>query len=215
MREAPKIWTISQICVSSLGRGHANLLCILPILVYVLPKWAQGRVASLSGNLTPGLLHDRQDTHHYSNEDSKVAQSCLTLCNPMDYRVHGILQARILEWVAFPFSSGSSPPRNSTGISCIAGGFFTNWAVREASITTTLSQVTIIFLLQDFLFFLQSFFWPSLLHITSKMMLLKHTNLIISVLVRETSGFPFLLRWKLDILNVAFQAKHDVDFAWS
>ena len=34
----------------------------------------------------------------------KVAQSCLTLCNPMDYTVHGILQARILEWVAFPFS---------------------------------------------------------------------------------------------------------------
>ena len=34
----------------------------------------------------------------------KVAQSCLTLCNPMDYTAHGLLQARILEWVAFPFS---------------------------------------------------------------------------------------------------------------
>ena len=45
----------------------------------------------------------------------KVAQSCLTLCDPMDYRVHGILQARILEWVAFPFSSGSSRPRNEPG----------------------------------------------------------------------------------------------------
>ena len=42
----------------------------------------------------------------------KVAQSGLTLCDPMDYTVHGILQARILEWVAFPFSSGSSQPRN-------------------------------------------------------------------------------------------------------
>ena len=40
-----------------------------------------------------------------------VAKSCLTLCNPMDYPVHGILQARILEWVAFPFSRGSSQPR--------------------------------------------------------------------------------------------------------
>ena len=39
---------------------------------------------------------------------TKVAQSCLTLCDPMDYSVHGILQARILEWVAFPFSRGSS-----------------------------------------------------------------------------------------------------------
>ena len=41
----------------------------------------------------------------------KVAQLCPTLCNPMDYTVHGILQARILEWVAFPFSRGSSQPR--------------------------------------------------------------------------------------------------------
>ena len=40
----------------------------------------------------------------------KVTQSCLTLCNPMDYTVHGILQARILEWVAFPFGKGSSQP---------------------------------------------------------------------------------------------------------
>ena len=38
----------------------------------------------------------------------KFAQLCLTLCNPMDYTVHGILQARILEWLAFPFSRGSS-----------------------------------------------------------------------------------------------------------
>ena len=40
----------------------------------------------------------------------KVTQLCQTLCNPMDYTVHGILQARILEWVAFPFSMGSSQP---------------------------------------------------------------------------------------------------------
>ena len=39
---------------------------------------------------------------------------------------------RILEWVAYPFSSGSSQPRNRTGVSCIAGGFFTNWAIRKA-----------------------------------------------------------------------------------
>ena len=42
----------------------------------------------------------------------KVAQSCLTLCNSVDYTVHGILQARILEWVAIPFSMGSSQPRD-------------------------------------------------------------------------------------------------------
>ena len=49
-----------------------------------------------------------------------------------DYTIHGILQARILEWVAYPFSSGSSWPRNWTRVSCIAGGFFTSWATREA-----------------------------------------------------------------------------------
>ena len=63
-----------------------------------------------------------------------VTQSCLTLCDPMDYTVHGILQGRILEWVAFPFTSGSSQPRNQTGVSCTAGRFFTNWAIREAQI---------------------------------------------------------------------------------
>ena len=42
----------------------------------------------------------------------KVSQLCPTLCNPMDYTVHGILQVRILEWVAFPFSRGSSQPRD-------------------------------------------------------------------------------------------------------
>ena len=51
---------------------------------------------------------------------------------PMDYTVHGILQARILEWVAFPFSRGSSQPRDRIQVSCIAGGFFTSWATREA-----------------------------------------------------------------------------------
>ena len=44
----------------------------------------------------------------------EVAQACPTLCNPMDHTVHGILQARILEWVAFPFSTGYSHPRDQT-----------------------------------------------------------------------------------------------------
>jgi len=66
-----------------------------------------------------------------------VAQSCLTLCNPMDCSppgssVHGILQARILEWVAIPFSRGSSWSRDWTQVSCIIGRLFTIWATREA-----------------------------------------------------------------------------------
>ena len=62
----------------------------------------------------------------------KVAQSCPNLWDHMDYTVQGILQARILEWVAFPFSRRSSQPRNWTSVSCIAGRFFTNWDIREA-----------------------------------------------------------------------------------
>ena len=50
----------------------------------------------------------------------KVEQSCLTLCNPMDYTIHGILQARILEWAAFPFS------RDQTQVSRSAGRIFTS-----------------------------------------------------------------------------------------
>ena len=53
-------------------------------------------------------------------------------CSLPGSSVHGILQARILEWVAIYFSRGSSWPRNWTQVSCIAGGFLTNWAVREA-----------------------------------------------------------------------------------
>ena len=66
-----------------------------------------------------------------------VAQSYLTLCDPMDcslpsFSVHGILQARVLEWIVIPFSRGSSWPRDWTQASCIAGRFFTIWATREA-----------------------------------------------------------------------------------
>ena len=57
--------------------------------------------------------------------------SCVRLFET-PWTVHGILQARILEWVAIPFSRGSSWPRNWTEVSCIAGRFLTNWAIREA-----------------------------------------------------------------------------------
>ena len=56
----------------------------------------------------------------------KVTQSCLTLCDLVDSTVHGILEARILEWVAFPFSRGSSQPKDQTQVSHITGRFFTS-----------------------------------------------------------------------------------------
>ena len=55
----------------------------------------------------------------------KVAQSCPTLCDPMDYTAHEILQAKVLEWVAVSISRGSSQPRDGTQVSCIADRRFT------------------------------------------------------------------------------------------
>ena len=60
-----------------------------------------------------------------SGKEMKVAQSRTILCNSMACTVRGILQAIILEWVAFPFSRASSQPRDQTQVSHIAGGFFT------------------------------------------------------------------------------------------
>ena len=56
----------------------------------------------------------------------KVIHSCWTLCDPMNFTDHGILQATILEWVAFPFSRGLSQLRDQTQVSLIAAGFFTS-----------------------------------------------------------------------------------------
>ena len=81
---------------------------------------------SCAPNYQWSLMHPKMP------HEVKVAQSCPTLCDPMDYTVHGILQARILEWVALPFSRGSSWSRNRTGVSCTIGRFLTNWAIREA-----------------------------------------------------------------------------------
>ena len=62
----------------------------------------------------------------------KVTQTCPTLCDPTDHTGHGILQARILEWVAFAFSRESFQPRDQTQVSGVAGGFFPTRAMREA-----------------------------------------------------------------------------------
>ena len=100
------------------------------------------------------------------------AQSCLTLCDPVDCSlpgssVHGILQARILKWVDMPSSSGSSPSRNQTHVSCISGGFFTTeplgtpylYLNLESSSFTLLSHLwTELYSFLNFFFFLTSRF---------------------------------------------------------
>ena len=78
-------------------------------------------------SLSEWFLHIKVSAH----------QSCLTLCDPTNCSppvssVHEILQARILEWVAIPFSRRSSRPRDQTEVSCVAGRFFTISTTREA-----------------------------------------------------------------------------------
>ena len=93
-----------------------------------------------SGLPFPSVVHENES-------ESEVAQSCPTLCNPMDCSlwgssVHGIFQARVLEWIATAFSRGSSRPRDWTQVSRIAGRYFTIWATREAqSIYITINNV--------------------------------------------------------------------------
>ena len=75
-----------------------------------------------------------------------VAQSSPTLCNTVDYSppgslVHGLLQARILEWITIPFSRGSSWPREWTQVSCLSGGFFTIWATWEGQQTLNTAKL--------------------------------------------------------------------------
>ena len=77
---------------------------------------------------------------------NEVTQSCPTLCNPMDCSppgssVHGIFQARVLEWGAIAFSRGSSQPRDQTQVSCIIGSCFTLWATREAKLIIAYSNL--------------------------------------------------------------------------
>ena len=87
----------------------------------------KGKQKSQSESWACGALRDRG--HVLRNLNSvkvKGAQLCPTLCDPMVYTLHGILQARILEWVVVPFSRESSQPRDRTQVSRVAGEFFTS-----------------------------------------------------------------------------------------
>ena len=100
---------------SSQPRNWTGVSCIAGGFFTNWAIWEARQAFQISSNISQKLWHKYGVV--------SVAQSCLTLCNPMDYSppgssVHGILQARILEWVAMSFSRGSSQPRNRTRISC-------------------------------------------------------------------------------------------------
>ena len=96
-----------------------------------------------SQELSPGYNSESSKSNTRPPVKVLVIQLCLTLCDPMEcstpgFSLHGILQASILEWVAIPFSRGSSWPRDQTQVSCVAGRFFTVLAIREAQTTREL-----------------------------------------------------------------------------
>ena len=123
-------------------------------LLYLVKKLPLGKINDVYLNyrtklaLTPYFLHASstissrlstpapQDTQVVLKW-SEVSQSCPALCGPMDCSlpgsaIHGIFQARILEWAAISFSRGSSQPRDRTRVFCIADRCFSIWATREA-----------------------------------------------------------------------------------
>ena len=128
------LWTVVRQGLLSMGILQARILewVAMPAPRGSSWPWHLTRVSYVSSI-------GRQILYHWCHLEAQnnvfccsVTQLCLTLCDSMDYTVYGILQARILEWVAIPFSSGSSQPRGRTQVSHIAGGFFTSWATREA-----------------------------------------------------------------------------------
>ena len=107
-----------------LGRGHDGKRDISNLKLWSIC------FGTVYGGKAEGETLQITDPRH--KVKMKITQLCLPLCHPMDYTVHGLLQARILEWVAIPFSRGSSRPRDQIQVSLIAGGFFTSCTTREA-----------------------------------------------------------------------------------
>ena len=133
-------------CTKTLQKGRTQRMCLskremrVKRLAHVIKRVRNSETCRVSwlenqGRATLQLTSEGQNALLFRKVKVFVAQSCSTLCDPMDCSwpassVHGILQARILEWVDIPFSRGSSQPRDQTQVSCIAGGFLT--VLREA-----------------------------------------------------------------------------------
>ena len=151
----PQNWVISEALASSVNRKPRAPQPFLTVVIKKLP-WLECSghccsilsksqimlaVVSVSRNrclLTHFLLTSQ--SWWLNTRISTDAQSCLTLCDPMDYTVRGILQARILECVAIPISRGSSQPRDGIQVSWIAGGFFTSWTTKKAPTDATTKE---------------------------------------------------------------------------
>ena len=125
----------------SFGGNRANICFQLLAKLAVQARTLLGEQGWVYTGLDTGEQRLEARTCLPKGKKVLVAQLYLTLwypldCSPPGSSVHGILQARKLEWVAIPFSRGSSLPSDRTQVSCIAGRFFTIWATREAHLIT-------------------------------------------------------------------------------
>ena len=166
---------ISDLVILKNRNTKYSHVCILNIVRLVIGQYFLNFSSKGTSFLTYNVFY-RHLHGSWKWKKVKVAQLCLTLCNPMDYTALAILQARILDWIAFRFSRGSSQPRdgtpdcrwilyqlihkgsprilewvaypfsrssqsrNQTRVSCIAGGFLTNWTIRKAVFTQTSTE---------------------------------------------------------------------------
>ena len=145
-----------------------------------------------------------------------VAQSCLTFCDTMDCSspgssVHGILQARILEWVAIPFHRGSSWPRDWTTISCVAGRFFT--------VLASFNQTRKVFRHYFFMFFLFFLSSPLRTPITYRLGTLKFSHswptlYSLSLTLACLSILEFFSLWWPHLQLEKALATHSSTLAW-
>ena len=125
------------------NKTPSNLLCLHTNLLgffwkaYHNDHWLKEVKVREQGHSRIPTREKKKKTTSQKLKESEVAQSCVTLCSPMDCSppgssIHGVFQARVLQYVAISFSRGSSPPRDGTQVSRIAGRCFTFWATREA-----------------------------------------------------------------------------------
>ena len=122
---------MSHIFIHSSVGGHLGCFCVLALVnsaAVNIGVYVSFRMEVFSGYLPRSQIAGSYDISVFEGV-SEVAQLCLTLCDPMDCSLpgsslHGIPQARTLEWVAISFSRGSSRPRDRTRVSRIAGRCF-------------------------------------------------------------------------------------------
>ena len=137
----------SRTIVTVGGEPTVGHLIFITLIFVVKSKWSQ------SHSIVPDSfrLHGPYSPRSFPGQNSGVGSHSLVQgifpiqglnpglphCKQILYQPSHKGSPRILEWVAYPFSRGSSWPRNWTGVSCIAGKFFTSWAAREAYVCGT------------------------------------------------------------------------------